>query len=429
MTDSIASKSANAHRFVVAGVFLLAFITIVDRVCISSAQLNIAEDLRIPDIQFGWVFGAFTLGYAAFMIPGGWCADFFRPRGVLTTVVCCWSLFTVWTGSVNTLEQLIVVRLMFGLAEAGAYPGATRALYGWVPASERGISLGLLNAGSRLGAAVGLPIASYVILWLGWRNCFRALGSLGIIWAFGWFLWYRNSPTRPADANRERSRARITPECQEADVASTARSITSRWSPILFSRSGAMLLFQYFANNFSYFLAYSWMLPYLERRFNLTPSRAGLYSGIPMWGGIIATSLGGVIVDRLFRRGYGGWSRAFPAIIGFGIAAFGVLLAGTAQEPLWSILGFGGAVFGLDLTVSSSWALSIDLGRDHAGAISGAMNMAGAIGSFGCALAFPYILQRTGGEVAFFVLAAILNAGGAVTWYRLSKRIPVLPVE
>jgi ACS family glucarate transporter-like MFS transporter len=429
MTDSTASGNAGAHRLVVAGVFLLAFITIVDRVCISSAQSSIAGELRITDIQFGWVFGAFTLGYAAFMIPGGWCADFFGPRGVLTTIVCCWSLFTVWTGSVNTLGQLIVIRLMFGLAEAGAYPGASRALYGSVPVSERGISLGLLNAGSRLGAALGLPIASYAILWFGWRNCFRALGSVGLIWAFGWYLWYRNPLTKPTDAKQEPSRERITQERQVEHTHATVRPVTSRWMPILFSKSGILLLFQYFANNFSYFLVYSWMLPYLERRFNLTPSRAGLYSAIPMWGGIIATSLGGVIVDRLFRRRYGGWSRALPAVIGFGIATFGVLLAGTAQEPVQSILGFGVAVFGLDLTVSSSWALSIELGRDHAGAISGAMNMAGATGSFACALAFPYMLQRTGREVAFFMLAAILNAGGALTWYRLSKWVPVLSTE
>jgi MFS transporter, ACS family, glucarate transporter len=414
---------------VVAGVFVLAFLTIVDRVCISSAQSSIAAELRITDLQFGWVFGAFTVGYAAFMIPAGWCADVFGPRRVLATIVCCWSVFTVWTGSVNTLGELMVIRLLFGLAEAGAYPGASRALYSWVPASRRGIALGLLNTGSRLGAAIGLPLASYLILWFGWRACFRALGSVGVLWALWWSWWYRNPGTAPADARQDRGHQKDAHRQPVEEEHTTSQVANPGWIPILFSRSGGLLLFQYFANNFSYFLVYSWMLPYLKRRFHLIPSLAGLYSGMPMVGGIIATWLGGVIVDRLFRRGHRAWSRAFPAILGFGIATFGILVAGAAPEPLWSLLGFGGVVFGLDLTISSSWTLSVELGREHAGAISGAMNMAGAIGSFTCALAFPYIFQQTGRESGFFVLAAILNTGGVITWYCLSKQAPVLSTE
>jgi ACS family glucarate transporter-like MFS transporter len=429
MIDLMPDRNVSTQRLVVAGVFVLAFLTIVDRVCISSAQSSIAAELRITDLQFGWVFGAFTVGYAAFMIPAGWCADVFGPRRVLTTIVCFWSLFTVLTGSMNTLGRLIAIRLMFGLAEAGAYPGAGRALYSWVPASGRGTALGLLNTGSRLGAAIGLPMLSYAILWFGWRPCFRVLGSVGVIWALWWYWWYRNPLTEPADAKQDRWRQRVARRRQGEEDNTTSPVANPGWISILFSRSGSLLLFQYFANNFSYFLVYSWMLPYLERRFDLRPSLAGLYSGMPMFGGIIATWLGGVIVDCLFRRGHRAWSRAFPAAIGFGIASLGILLAGAAREPFWSLLGFGAVVFGLDMTVSSSWTLSIELGREHAGAVSGAMNMAGAIGSFACALAFPYILQQTGRETGFFMLAAILNVGGAMTWYCLSKQVPVLSTK
>jgi len=36
--------------------------------------------------------------------------------------------------------------LYFGMAEAGAYPGATRAIYNWIPISERGLALGLFTS-------------------------------------------------------------------------------------------------------------------------------------------------------------------------------------------------------------------------------------------------------------------------------------------
>jgi ACS family glucarate transporter-like MFS transporter len=60
--------------------------------------------------------------------------------------------------------------------------------------SERASALGLLNAGSRLGAAMGLGIASFIILWLGWRACFLLLGVVALAWAAGWYVWFRDEP-------------------------------------------------------------------------------------------------------------------------------------------------------------------------------------------------------------------------------------------
>jgi ACS family glucarate transporter-like MFS transporter len=179
---------------VVAVVFLLAFITIAVRVCISSAKLQMAADLRITDVEFGWVFGVFAIGYSLAMIPAGWMGDRAGPRFFLAVIVCAWALLTAGTGFVTGLASLIILRLLFGLAEAGVYPTATRALYEWMAPAERASALGLLNAGSRLGAALGLAIASYIILWLGWRACFWLLGAVALAWAAGWYVWYRDEP-------------------------------------------------------------------------------------------------------------------------------------------------------------------------------------------------------------------------------------------
>src|SRR6266404_1827021 len=263
-------KASPLRWLVVASVFVLAFITIVDRVCISAAKRDIAAELRINDLQFGWVFGAFTLGYAVLMIPGGWLADRFGPRRCLTCIVCLWSAFTMASGAMRALIPLIAVRFLFGLAEAGAYPTASRALYAWMPARERGLALGLLNGGSRVGGALGLPLASYLILGFGWRACFVTLGALGFIWASGWFFWFRDRP-----AHQSATYSEATP--------ATASGIS-----VIFSQPGALLLFQYFADNFTLFLVYSWMLPYLEQHFHLDPVRAGIYAGLPMYCGAVA---------------------------------------------------------------------------------------------------------------------------------------------
>lgn len=114
--------------WIVAILFLLAFITIVDRVCISAAKNDIAAELAISELSFGVVFGAFAIGYGICMVPSGWAGDLLGPRRFLTLIVCLWSALTLATGLVRSLPLLIGVRLLFGGAEAGAFPTAAKAI-------------------------------------------------------------------------------------------------------------------------------------------------------------------------------------------------------------------------------------------------------------------------------------------------------------
>ncbi len=154
---------------VVACLCSLSFLTIVDRVCISAAKTPMAAELYLTDTTFGWVFGAFTVGYTLMMVPSGWLADRFGPRKMLASIVLLWSVLTAATGLVRGAAILLLVRFLFGLAEAGAFPGAARAISNWLPTQERGLALGLLNTGSRLGR-----------LLLDCRRCrFASLASAG----------------------------------------------------------------------------------------------------------------------------------------------------------------------------------------------------------------------------------------------------------
>src|SRR4026209_1339654 len=91
---------------------LLAPILHVDRVCIAKAQKDIQGEFRLSDAQFGYVFGAFTLAYALFEIPGGWLGDRFGPRKVLMRIVVWWSLFTAATGWTVGYVSLLVTRFL-----------------------------------------------------------------------------------------------------------------------------------------------------------------------------------------------------------------------------------------------------------------------------------------------------------------------------
>jgi ACS family glucarate transporter-like MFS transporter len=86
------------------------------------------------------VFSAFALGYALAQIPAGWFADRFGPRIALSALVGRWSWFTALTGTVSRLGTLLVIRFLFGVAEAGAFPGSAQTFYDWLPAGDRGLA-------------------------------------------------------------------------------------------------------------------------------------------------------------------------------------------------------------------------------------------------------------------------------------------------
>jgi MFS transporter, ACS family, glucarate transporter len=388
---------------VVAVLFLLAFITIVDRVCISAAKSHMAADLGISDLSFGYVFGAFALGYALCMMPSGWAADVLGPRRCLTLSVCLWSVFTVATGLVQSLPPLIAVRVLFGGAEAGAFPTAARAIHNWLPVRERGVAMGLLNTGSRLGAALGLAVTTVSISRIGWRMSFALLGAAGWAWAVGWYWWFRDR----------------SPEAAEG--SDTRAPMAQNWRELV-SLNNALLLIQYFASNFTFFLCFSWLLPYLRSRFGLSATEASIYAGIPLYCGAAATWGSGMVVDKLYRSGRATASRRVPAIAGFSLAAITLMAAGSASNVVMFVALFSVTTFGVDFTLSPSWTACSDIAGARTGTLSGAMNTFGSLGSFLSSICFPWLLSATHDVRAHFFLAALLNVIAAICWWRI--RLP-----
>jgi MFS transporter, ACS family, glucarate transporter len=410
--------------YVLGAVFFLSFITIVDRVCISAAKSAMSRELRISDLDFGVVFGAFALGYAVLMVPSGWLADKFGPRKFLTVIVALWSCFTLATGMVRTLTPLIAVRFAFGMAEAGAFPTATRAIYNWFPIRERGRALGLLNMGSRLGAAIGLPMMSLSVVALGWRMSYYLLAGLGLLWAAFWFLWFRDDPQSKSGvsiAELDHIRGAT------ASAAPKRRAAGANWRMFLSSRNFYLILYQYFASNFTFFICFTWLLPYTQDRYHLSPSKAGFYASIPLYCGAFATWFGGYCADAIFRRGHWKASRALPAAFGFGLSALCLLLAGSLGTVQSFIVCFALATLGVDLAIAPSWAFCSDVGKEYTGTLSGAMNMMGALGSFASSLSFPYLLKITGAVQTYFWLAAALNLFAILCWLGMRPDRPLIP--
>src|SRR5258708_4606329 len=113
--------------------FVLSVITYLDRVCISTTAPAMMKELGLTPFQMGWIFSIFVFGYALFEIPGGWMGDHWGARAVLTRIVLWWSFFTAATGFVWSFTSLVVVRLLFGVGEAGAFPACSSSIARWFP--------------------------------------------------------------------------------------------------------------------------------------------------------------------------------------------------------------------------------------------------------------------------------------------------------
>ena len=203
------------------------------------------------DQMMGYVFGIFAIGYALFQIPAGWFSDRAGPRRALTIVVIVWSIFTAWTGAVYTAIGLLVVRFLFGVGEAGAYPGATRALYSWLPAKERGIGQGIFHSGARVGAAVSLVLMPELIKLIGWRWTFAANALLGLVWGIVWWVWYRDNPADHRSVN-------------QAELDLIEKGIEEGKTPsskipyiqVVTSSNVLLAMFQYASSNITFFYQY-----------------------------------------------------------------------------------------------------------------------------------------------------------------------------
>jgi ACS family glucarate transporter-like MFS transporter len=172
---------------------------------------------------------------------------------------------------------------------------------------------------------------------------------------------------------------------------------------------------QYFASNFTFFFSLTWLYPYVKRTYGLGAVDAGFYAMAPLLAGAVGNIFAGWLVDRLYQSGRPMLSRRAPAIVGFALAAIGLLGSVGQATPGGAVFWLSIAIFGADMTLSPSWSFCIDIGGRHAGAVSGTMNMAGNLGSAFVGLIFPFLLERFG-PGGFFYAGAGLNVIAILLW-------------
>ena len=401
------------------GTFTLSLILYIDRICISAAKGPIAHDLELSDPEMGWILSIFALCYALFQTPGGMLADKYGARRVLSSLVAFWSAFNALSGLAWNYLSLFVIRFLFGAGEAGAYPGIATAVYKWIPNKERGIVNGINFSGSRVGAAFALPTMAWLIDAVGWRLSFLTLGAIGFVWATAWYFWFRDFPEEHQSISDEEKEFILNHRQQSSGGPSNKLSMKLLFS----SKNMLFAMWQYFCSNFTFFFCLTWLYPYVKSTYRLDSVEAGLWASVPLMCGALGNWFSGWLVDRIFSLGKWDLSRKIPAILGFSLAAIGMLVSVYMTEVVGAIAFLSLAIFGADMTLSPSWSFCNDIGKSHSGAVSGTMNMAGNIGSFVTALAFPHLKAWNGDDVSlFFYVGAALSVLAVFSWLAMKPQ-------
>ena len=414
-------ETTRVRWFLVFWLFVLSAVSYLDRVNISIAGGAIVDLYHLTDVQLGRVFSALVAGYAVFQTVGGYLADRFGPRRVLTGGVLWWGVFTALTALVpanaaSALLLLVAVRFFLGAGEAVIYPAANQFVSRWIPVRERGIANGWIFAGVGAGAGLTPPLITYLMVHYGWRSSFWVCAGIGLAAGAVWFVAARDTPgEHPRVSTAELESIRSGLALVPADGKSRAEGALVPWSRVIRSREVWAVTISYFCYGYVAWIFFSWFYRYLAKVRGLDLKASAIYSMLPFLAMLVCCLLGGTVNDRLTKWHGPRLGRCGLAAVAMAGAAVFIALGSRVESARLASVVLAGGAGTLYLSQSSFWSVTADIAGASAGSVSGFMNMGGQIGGAVTGSLTPWIAAEYGWTASFLVAAALCLLG-AVSW-------------
>jgi sugar phosphate permease len=264
-----------------------------------------------------------------------------------------------------------------------------------------------------------------MILTMGWRAPFVIFALIGIVWAVVWFWYYRDTPNEHKDVN-DAERTLINDALGARAAAGKVRKKTP-WGQFLRSPQLWVLSAMYACYAYVMAIFLTWFPKYLIDARGFTLTEMGLAASLPLAAAVIGDICGGSASDRIYNKtGKINLARRSVAIVGFLLAAAAIPPAVLVGSPLAAVALFCVALFGLELTVGVSWAVTRDIGGEFAGSVSAIMNTCGNLAGASAAALTGYLITLYGWTAAFLVLAVLCAVAAALYfWVDASRRLYV----
>ena len=169
MTDGY---SPSARWLALASICLAVFLIPQSMSAVSIALPAIADDLQADAILVSWIPSANLWGSIVLMLPAGRIADMVGRKLIYLIGVAGFALASLLVLVVHSVEYLIVVRVLQGLASGLVFATAMAIVANVFSDSNRGTALGFTATSVYLGLTCGPLIGGWLTEYLGWRSVF-----------------------------------------------------------------------------------------------------------------------------------------------------------------------------------------------------------------------------------------------------------------
>ncbi len=420
--ESASAQSPTRVRYkVVSLTLLLAMVTYLDRSCIGTVAPDIMRDLSLSKEQMSWVFTIFAIAYALFEIPTAWWADRLGTRSTLTRIVLWWSGFTMLTAASFNYATMLVVRFLFGAGEAGAWPCVARTFARWIPLSERGRIQGIFFAGAHLAGAVTPTLVVVLMAHMSWRSIFVLFGVIGVVWSIVWYWWFRDEPADHPSVNAAEV-AKITAGRQ---IGTDHHAGLAYWKRLFSHRNTVALCLAYMPTSAAFYFCITWLPTFLKEKHGFSSVTLGVFAGLPLFLAVFGDIFGGVATDTAVRRFGLRLGRVGVGIAGNVLAAVAMFFAAYVSQPMLAAVLLSVSVAMAMFTLGAAWGTCLDMGGEHVGVVSAAMNTAGQVASIPTPLLVTFLVSRLGDWNAPLYVMCGFFTFGAFCWLFIDPRKPV----
>jgi ACS family D-galactonate transporter-like MFS transporter len=381
-------------------------INYIDRGSLSTAAPLLQADLAIPPAQLGWLLSSFFWSYALLQIASGWLVDRYEVKWVMAIGFFVWSMATAATGFAGSFGVLLSLRLLLGIGESVAYPCYSKIIAAHFAEQQRGRANALVDAGTKLGPAIGMLTGGMLMARYGWRPVFVVLGLGSLFWLPAWFKWIPRA-YRPAG---------------------DPKSEGAGFGEILSRRSAWATVAGHFCGNYFWYFLLTWLPYYLVRERGFSMDGMAVVTAVAYCVTAFSTTTAGWLADRLITAGSSPTRvrKACTAIgLAFATAVIGVVFvhssAGAMAILMFSCLSYG--VF-----ASSHWAITQTIaGPSTAGKWSGLQNSIANTAGVAAPAITGLVVKHTGHFLwAFAVSAGVVLTGAAVYAFLLGPVEPIV---
>jgi MFS transporter, ACS family, hexuronate transporter len=364
----------------------------LDRQTLPWTLTEIKKDYDFSDQVKALFDSAFLFSYGLMYLGGGWLLDRMGTRRGFLFIMIFWSLacmsqglaanygVAAMGGVAFALIMLVVSRFLLGAGEGGGFPAATRAVTEWFPVNERSTAMGIINAGTAVGAVLAPWMISLVLRYTGWfglapwRWVFILSGALGLLWTVWWVLEYRSPEEHPKLQETERSFIL-------AGQAGGASKNAVPFAELFRHKEVWAVVGAKFLTDAAWYFYMFWLPKFLMEMFNLKFNAATSVGWIPYAAAGVGCLVGGGMSSWLLNRKVS--LNASRKIALGASAAFmpWVMLVPQMDSVAWVIFIFSLAFFGQQSWSTLVMILPTDMiPRQSVGTVAGMVGLGGAMG-------------------------------------------------